>query len=314
MMQSSTTPRNAGAQEDSQAVDHRAFLKSLPSETRQALTERSDGPGLRQLALHWGAIAGLGALIAMQVPGWPLLLAPQGVLIVFLFTLLHETVHDTPFKSLWLNRCVGAVSGVLLVLPPLWFRFFHLAHHRHTQDPERDPELAEPKPESWGQYAWHLSGLPVWRSHLATLIRNAAGRCADEFAPPSKRAGVAREARWMMALYLGIGALSLSFGRIEAVTVWLLPAVLGQPFLRLYLLAEHGRCPEVANMFENTRTTFTSRIIRNLAWNMPYHAEHHAYPTVPFHQLPALHQLTAPHLQETEDGYRAFHGKYVREF
>ncbi|WP_246694633.1 fatty acid desaturase, partial [Mesorhizobium sp. M2D.F.Ca.ET.147.01.1.1] len=69
------------------------------------------------------------------------------------------------------------------------------------------------------------------------------------------------------------------------------PALLGQPFLRLYLMAEHGRCPLVANMLENTRTTLTNWFVHKLAWNMPYHAEHHAYPGVPFHQLPEFHRL-----------------------
>ena len=95
---------------------------------------------------------------------------------------------------------------------------------------------------------------------------------------------------------------------------WMLPLALGQPFLRAYLLAEHGLCPPVANMFENTRTTITTRLVRFLAWNMPYHAEHHAFPTVPFHQLPALHELTKQHLRTTSDGYAAFHAEYRATF
>ena len=87
--------------------------------------------------------------------------------------------------------------------------------------------------------------------------------------------------------------------------------VLGQPMLRLYLMAEHGRCPPVANMLENTRTTFTNRLVRWIAWNMPYHAEHHAWPTVPFHKLPSLHRLTRPHLKKTSDGYISFHREFT---
>ncbi len=60
-------------------------------------------------------------------------------------------------------------------------------------------------------------------------------------------------------------------------------------------------------MLENSRTTTTNAIVRWLAWNMPYHAEHHAYPMVPFHKLPDLHRLAAPHLKETEPGYASFH-------
>jgi fatty acid desaturase len=93
--------------------------------------------------------------------------------------------------------------------------------------------------------------------------------------------------------------------------VWIVPALIGQPFLRLYLLAEHGRCPFVANMLENTRTTATTWVVRKLAWNMPYHAEHHSYPAVPFHKLPEFHAIVEAHLKETENGYVRFNAKYV---
>jgi len=92
---------------------------------------------------------------------------------------------------------------------------------------------------------------------------------------------------------------------------WIVPVLIGQPALRLYLLAEHGDCPRVADMFENTRTTFTNRIVRFVAWNMPYHAEHHVFPAVPFHKLPALHVRMREHLKVTADGYAAFTRDYL---
>ncbi|MEP3331345.1 fatty acid desaturase [Sedimentitalea sp.] len=49
-----------------------------------------------------------------------------------------------------------------------------------------------------------------------------------------------------------------------------------------------------------------------LAWNMPYHAEHHSFPSVPFHRLPALHQFTREHLKSTSDGYAEFTRDYVQ--
>jgi fatty acid desaturase len=64
-------------------------------------------------------------------------------------------------------------------------------------------------------------------------------------------------------------------------------------------------------MFVNTRTTFTTAIVRFLAWNMPYHAEHHTYPAVPFHNLPALHLRMKAHLKVTADGYAEFTRSYL---
>ncbi|MEL6480898.1 MAG: fatty acid desaturase, partial [Pseudomonadota bacterium] len=285
-------------------------MRTVPPETLAALNETSDRAGLRQLAGHLGAIAAVGAVILAGPPGWWLLLPAQGVLLVFLFTLLHETVHFTPFRSRWLNVAAGYLAGGVLLIPPHWFRYYHLAHHRHTHDPAHDPELAAPKPESWGGYAWYLTGLSVWRSSILTLFRNAAGRARDPFLPQRARGRVQLEALAMLAFYAGLAAWSALAGSAALLWLWVVPVILGQPFLRLYLLAEHTRCPHVANMFENTRTTFTSRAIRWLAWNMPYHAEHHALPTVPFHRLPALHALTRPHLKSTAEGYTAFHAEY----
>jgi fatty acid desaturase len=293
-------------------LDHREFVAALPRGLKKELTRKSDGRGLLALGIHLGGTAFLAALIAVRVPFWPVLLVPQGILIIFLFTTLHETIHRTAFKTPWINDTVARLCGFVILLPADWFRYFHFAHHRHTQDPERDPELTRPKPRTWRQYLWHLSGLPVWAWQVKTLVSSALGRCTDPFVPASVRPDIATEARLMLLAYGVMIAGSLLTGSALLIFVWALPAVLGQPFLRLYLLAEHGRCALAVNMFENSRTTFTNRLLRRLAWNMPYHAEHHVFPAVPFHQLPRFHALTRKHLAETENGYRRFHAKYAR--
>lgn len=292
-------------------MDHKELVASLSRSDREVLTTPSDARGLLQLASHLAALSVLGALILMGVPGWPLLLPLQGVLLVFLFTPLHETSHDTPFASRWLNRVVGAACGFVLLIPARWFRYFHFAHHRYTQIPGKDPELDSPLPETRLDYIRHVSGLPVWIGNCATLLRNAAGACRDRYVPEARRAAVTREARLMLAGYALLLGVSILANSAALVWIWLLPMLLGQPFLRVYLLAEHGRCAFVANMLENTRTTYTTRAVRWMAWNMPYHTEHHSFPTVPFHKLPALHQQMAQHLKVTERGYTRFNARYL---
>ena len=80
----------------------------------------------------------------------------------------------------------------------------------------------------------------------------------------------------MIAFYAAVLLLAFWFKAMVLLYVWIVPALLGQPFLRLYLLAEHGRCPLVANMLENTRTTLTNWLVRKLAWNM--RRRHHRSP------------------------------------
>ena len=127
-------------------TDHRAFLAALPAADKAALTERSDRAGLAHLAGHLGLILATGTAIGPRLPLWPLLLPVQGLLLTFLFTLEHECTHRTPFALGLLCEGAGHAAGFLLLLPFVWFRYFHLAHHRHTNLPGLDPELDAPKP------------------------------------------------------------------------------------------------------------------------------------------------------------------------
>ena len=287
------------------APDRRTILARMGREERRRLLQRSDRKGLVHLAGHLAALGATGTLIALEVRGWPVLLLPHGILLAFLFCLLHEAVHGTPFRSARLNGAAAWGTGFAVFLPPAWFRHFHLAHHRHTHDPARDPELARPLPRSKPGLAWHVAGGNYWARQGRMLFVNAAGRNRDAFVPPAGRGAVAREARWFLALYAVAAALSVHFATTALLWLWLLPLMLGQPFLRLYLLAEHTGCPHVAEMLRNTRTTFTTALVRFIAWNMPYHVEHHVNPAVPFHSLPAFHKVLRDDLAVTANGYPA---------
>jgi fatty acid desaturase len=284
-------------------------IASIPAEERAALTQRNDTRGLLHLAGHFGAILLASALILAQVPLWPLLLPVQGVLLVFLFTLEHECTHKTPFASERLNEGVGHLCGALLIVPFRWFRHFHLAHHRWTNLPGQDPELDGDPPRTRRAWAWHVTGLPLWRSQIGILWRLARGRERARYLPPRALPGMEREARLLLALYAGL-LLTLLWSPL-LLWLWIVPLLLGQPVLRLYLLAEHGDCPQVADMLLNTRTTLTTRVVRFLAWNMPFHAEHHLMPNVPFHRLPRLHNRLRDHLGVKADGYVAFTRDYL---
>lgn len=293
-------------------MDHTALLTSLDPQEKQRLTERSDRAGLSHLALHAGAIALCTAGILWAVPFWPTLVFVQGVLLSFLFTLAHECTHQTPFRSKWINELTGQISSGLVGMSFTWFRYFHLAHHKYTNDPDRDPELAAgPRPDDWRSFALYLSGWAYWSGNARQLWVLAFGQTVASYLPARQVPRMRFEARVLLGLY-ALALLSLLISPL-ILWLWILPLIVGQPVLRIYLLAEHGRCPPVANMLENSRTTFTNRMVRALAWNMPYHAEHHAYPNVPFHLLPALHAHTSEHLKSTSDGYTGFAQEYVKE-
>ena len=56
----------------------------------------------------------------------------------------------------------------------------------------------------------------------------------------------------------------------------------------------------------------TVALVRLFAWNMPYHAEHHAYPAVPFHALPRLHERVRARIANLDPGYLAATAKVNR--
>ncbi len=272
------------------------------------LSERSDAPGLLQLGLHLALLVATSTLISLSSGTiWlvPALFA-HGVALIFLFAPLHETIHRTAFRSRLLNDVTAFVIGVLLVLPREYFRAFHFAHHRFTQDTATDPELATPKPATVGQFLWCVSGLPYWIAGFRGLVHRAGGTLNEPFyATDRVRRSVIHEARWVLAIYAAALIGSIAAGSTVLLWYWVVPALLGQPALRLYLLCEHSACPRSADMLENSRTTYTNGLMRFLAWNMPYHAEHHAWPSIPFHALPQANTLVQSRLRTTAPGYCA---------
>lgn len=266
---------------------------------------RADGPGLRRLAAH-AALLGLSAALTLQTWGTPRALPAlllHGVVLSALFCAAHESVHRTAFRTRALNDAVASICGLLLLLPSRWFRLFHAAHHRYTQDPERDPELAGWKPATRIGIVLHATGLLYWWVMARTIVSLALGRADQSFLPLGHRARVVAQARGYLVVYAAVAGLSIASGSLLAVQLWIIPALLGQPFLRAFLLAEHTGCPQVPDVLASTRTTRTNTAVRLLTWNMPFHAEHHSRPQVPFHQLPDLHQEIGGRVQVIGRGY-----------
>ena len=66
-----------------------------------------------------------------------------GVLINFLYAGQHELSHGTVFKTFKLNEFFGRIIGFFMLFPRDFDQIMHFAHHKWTQDWEKDGELAE---------------------------------------------------------------------------------------------------------------------------------------------------------------------------
>ena len=261
----------------------------------KSLSRRSDTKGLVQLAGHLGALCVTGwALWTLWGTWWAIpIFVVHGYLINCLFAAQHECNHQTAFASRWLNNAVRRFTGLTQLYPSSWEAWFHFAHHRHTGDFSKDAELMFRSKYTLGSYLYYLSGLGYWANRVRSLGSMAAGfiPLSAYWLSESQRRHVVWEARGHLAFYAALAALSAAAHSWIAVTLWLAPMVVTKPLHQLQNMGEHlGLEDGGVDTTKNTRTILVPWIVRWALWQMPYHAAHHTFPGVPFHQLPALHR------------------------
>jgi fatty acid desaturase len=282
-------------------------MRLIPASALAELYARSDARGLARTAAHLALLLGTAALIHAARGHWwlPVALLAHGVVLVALFAAMHEAVHYSAFRARRVNEVVAWLAGLGILFNATYYRQFHFAHHRYAQDPTRDPELlTAPPPRSRAAYWWRATAIPYWQARVLNLWRLARGRFEGlDFIPATAHAEIVRSVRAMTLVLLALAAISVAFGTAALVWYWLLPLALGLPFLRLYLLSEHTGCSEDDDGLSNTRTTLSLWPVRFLMWNLPFHAEHHLFPSIPFHQLPAAHRWLRAHLRVVAPGY-----------
>jgi fatty acid desaturase len=259
------------------------------------LSQRSDAKGLAQLLSHLGALGVTGAALWGLWGSWwgvPVFVA-HGYLINCLFAAQHECNHHTAFRSRWLNDAVRRFTGLTQLYPAWWEAWFHFAHHRYTGDWSRDAELLFRGKYTLGRYLYFLSGVAYWTLRVRSLARIAAGLIppSAHWLTPAQRRYVVWEARGHWAFYGALATVSVASESWLAVMLWLAPMLATKPLHQLQNMGEHlGLEDGGLDTTRNTRTLIVPAVVRWALWQMPYHAAHHTYPGVPFHQLGALHR------------------------
>jgi fatty acid desaturase len=262
----------------------------IAGEKLKQLSVKSDLRGFIQLGSHLAALALTGtALLGTWGTLWALpLFIVHGTLINFLYAGQHELSHWTVFRTRGLNEFFGRLFGWVLIYPRNFDQVQHFAHHRFTQDWQRDGELAR-APYNLSSYVLWMLGISYWYTRVRRVVRFACGVVTEPYLPTARKPGLTREARWHLAAYGLIAAWSVYLRSAIALELWLLPMLVMKPVHQLQNTMEHLGLPHVDAIAENTRSTRTNALMRWLAWNMQYHTAHHAFPGVPFHSLRRLH-------------------------
>jgi len=295
----------------------------LPADRLRTLMKREDAASLRRMVVQCALLLlSFGAVIYAPSGPWKwAAIALHGVCHFPFFALLHETCHRTAFTRRGMNTFGGWIAALSQPMTPALMRAFHFAHHRHTHDVELDPELARmPMMLRWPRHiVWlgTMTGLHLaaarggWALFAALTPRGRLWELVLPFVEPKARRRIAWEARVLVGIHAAL--ITVGFTLWSPLLGYYAGLLIGHSILGVYTVCEHRGLPSGGSVEERTRSIHTTGLVRWLLWNMPYHAEHHAWPAVPWHALPALHREVRDHLPHKAHGIWALYWRRGRD-
>lgn len=291
-----TGPENARAVE--RGLANATWYKTeIPRKRMKELMQRSDERATRDTALWLGLMvlfAGIG--IALWGSWWavPFFLA-YGVLYGSGGdSRWHECSHGTAFKTPWKNEVVYQIACFMMMRNPVTWKWSHSRHHTDTIIVGRDIEISVKRPPNIALTLLAFVGVVDVYHAMKTMLINDMGQMRAEdkdYVPESEWPKVYKVARIWTAIYAATIAASLIF------TSWLPLVLIGLP--RIYgawhhvltgIIQHAGLAEDTLDHRLNSRTCYMNPVSQFIYWNMNYHLEHHMFPMVPYHMLPALHE------------------------
>ena len=272
------------------------YHTDVPRKEMKDLMKRADGPAIRDTILLFAAMALFAGIGIALWPGWwsaPFWLA-YGVLYgSAMDSRWHECSHGTAFKTRHYNDWLYQIASFCMVRNPVSWRWSHTRHHTDTIIVGRDPEIVLMRPPALARVILNFFGLLDAPKGWARMVTNAMGRIHPEeadYIPEQEQPKVIRVARIWVAIYAATVGLAVATGSILPLMVIGLPRFYGAWHHVMTGLLQHGGLADnVIDHRLNSRTVYMNPVSRFIYWNMNYHVEHHMFPMVPYHQLPALH-------------------------
>lgn len=261
--------------------------ESEPSERAAELFAHPgvDWPTLALLVLMWG---GLAANLAWAAQGGVDL--TQGLAHVLIavaslnlsFTIWHEAVHGTVFRSEAANHVVGVLGAWPAWIPYFLIRRGHKLHHEHVNDPERDPD------------AWFNEGsiLSLPFRYLGGVARTK--RMVEATDPPTweRRVDTAQALALLLAFVL-VGWLA---GPVALILCWMFPKGIVMWIHAWYVnVLPHRDLP--SERFRDTRI-FSAPWLALPTVMHSYHGVHHAWQTVPWHRYARVFRAKRAFLEQ----------------
>lgn len=293
--------------EDAHPHDLRAAVPDrLPAAVVRRLSVLEPRRALGALAAEWVGIAGaIGLALALQgTRAWPWVYPLVVVFVGARQAALTVIGHDAAHFRFLPSRLWNDVVGDVFVQWPTFitvegFRKFHGEHHQHlgqpddgnrwlwrTHDAQGRPTPEWTYPKSPAAFAAKI----LWRGAFLTGLRWVVRGTIGAFLFRSNRAHLLLRVAWLAAV---VGALTLADAWGAFLLYWIVPYCTWHMVAQyVRLVCEHSNVPSDHPAYGATRTTLARPWERWLLVprNIAYHIEHHWYPSVPFYNLPALHE------------------------
>jgi fatty acid desaturase len=264
-----------------------------------------DKTNWRYLAEAYGCLVAVTAVWLAYKPWWlyPVLVVLVGAFVqARISALAHEASHFLLFKNRRLNDFVA--DGLCIF--PLFgsikrYREIHLAHHWHTNDPAKDPDLA--RVTKLYRLSYPLSRKSFYRDLLLKQLTPPlglryllalSGQYSLKTEPRNAQEVSGGTPVWFrIGWYAAWTTVIAAFDLWETVALlWFVPFVAIFPVvLSLREVAEHGMAPERPEMLVSRRF--------ELGWplqgvlfptGLDNHQLHHLCPSIPHHKLEQAHQ------------------------
>lgn len=229
---------------------------------------------------------------AGMVPFWLAALL-MIVLTYAAYTGLHESVHGTVSGSQpqlrWVNEWLGYSSALVMGIPLTAHRHEHLAHHRHTNEPDADPDF--------GFSTLTESPLGAVRSAGRAIFQNYQYYMNSRWAQDkgSQNRTFCLEIAAAVSIRVAIVMLT-----DPGVTIALfLIAGIGGTVLLVFLFAYLVHYPyKDVGRYANTSTIIAggalNPVITWLWLFQNYHSIHHLFPRVPFYHYRRIFDAIEP--------------------
>ena len=292
----SLTGENASRAVERGLAEAEWYQCPVPRATMRKLLERRDGPALRDTIIWFSLILGTAyATYALWGSWWAAL--PYAFYAVLYASTSdsrwHEAGHGTAFKTDWMNNALYEIASFMVMRESTVWRWSHTRHHSDTIIVGRDPEIAVPRPPDVKGIVLGFFNASVYPGYFKKILAHAAGRMLDDektYIPESEFSKIYFKARVSVAIYATVIATAIATRSILPLLFVGLANIFGSWLMVVYGLTQHtGLAENVLDHRLNCRTVYMNPIHRFLYWNMNYHVEHHMFPLVPYHALPALH-------------------------